>query len=254
MKNALESLSPKFIFLFGIAQVFLVLCTIGFFILLCLFIRNDGFSGPSFAKATAGAVAPTVTDSGGQPAPANVEIREVDESRDHIRGSKNAKVTIVTYTDLECPFCKRFHDTMAEVMQKYGNDLRMVYRHFPLDQLHSQARTEANATECANEQGKFWELTDIIFQQTASNDGLDLSKLNEYAKQAGVKDIAQFSSCVEQNKFASKIQEDETDGQGAGAQGTPYSILLGPNGEKVPLNGAYPTAQVEQLIDSLLNA
>lgn len=252
MKTALESLSPKFIFLFGAAQGFLVLCTIGFFIFLALFIKNDGFAGNA-VRVNTGTI-PTVTDSGEQPAAANVAIRDVDEDRDHIRGGNNAKVTIVTYTDLECPFCKRFHETMAEVMQKYGNDVRMVYRHFPLDQLHSQARAEANATECADEQGKFWELTDIIFKQTTSNDGLDLSKLNEYAKQAGVKDIAKFSSCVQQNKFATKIQEDEADGQGAGAQGTPYSILLGPNGEKVPLNGAYPTAQVEQLVDSLLNA
>ncbi len=253
MKNALDTLSPKFIFLFGIAQGFLVLCTVGFFILLCLFIRNDGFSGNSVVVKNDGG-APTVVDTNTPPAAENVVLREVDADRDHIRGDKDAKVTVVTYTDFECPFCKQFHTTMAQVMQKYGKDLRMVYRHFPLDQLHAQARTEANASECAAEQGKFWEFTDIVFQRTTSNDGLDLAKLPDYAKEAGVKDAAKFATCLENNTYASKVQEDELDGQGAGAQGTPYSIILGPNGEKVPLNGAYPIAQVEQIIDSLLGA
>lgn len=253
MKNTLESLSPKFIFIFGAVLGFLVLCTIGFFILLCMFIRNDGFGGSEKVAVRPGVV-PTVTDDDSPQPAGDVLLREVDEDRDHIRGSEDAKVTFVTYTDLECPFCKRFHETMTEVMKKYGKDVRMVYRQFPIDQLHAKARPEALATECAAEQGKFWELTDIIFKETTSNDGLDLAKLPAYAKQAGVKDAAKFAACIETQKFASRIQEDEADGQGAGARGTPYSIILGPNGEKVPLNGAYPLAQVEQIVDSLLQS
>lgn len=251
MKNTLESLSPKFIFIFGAVQGFLVLCTIGFFILLGIFIKGDGFGSEKTAVNTGAVPAPSVVEDGA-PQPTDVVLRDVDEDRDHIRGGKDAKVTFVTYTDLECPFCKRFHDTMTEVMQKYGDDVRMVYRQFPIDQLHAQARPEALATECAAEQGKFWEFTDIIFKETPSNDGLDLTKLPEYAKQAGVKDAAKFASCLETKKFAARVQEDEADGQGAGAQGTPYSIIIGPNGEKVPLNGAYPIAQVQQIVDSLL--
>lgn len=251
MKNVLDHVPPKYIFLFGAVQGFLVLCAIGFFILLALFLSNDGFGG-RVADTGGNVPTPTVTDDGAPPQPANIVIREVDEKRDHIRGDKDVKVTFVTYTDLECPFCKRFHDTMAQVMQKYGKDVRMVYRHFPLDQLHSQARTEAIATECAAEQGKFWELTDIIFKETTSNDGLDLAKLPDYAKQAGVKDVKKFTTCLADKKFADRVSEDEADAQGAGGQGTPYSIILGPKGEKVPLNGAYPLAQVTQIVDSLL--
>ncbi len=82
-------------------------------------------------------------------------------SKDHIRGNPDAPVKIVEYSDTECPFCKRFHTTMKEVMDEYGKDGKVawVYRHFPLDQLHSKARKEAVALECANEQGgndKFW--------------------------------------------------------------------------------------------------
>ncbi len=235
-------------FVAGLVGGILVLCTIGFFILLGMTLSGDG----STAKKVAVNPAPTGLENGGAEAPANVQVRPVDKDTDHIRGNKNAKVTIVGYTDLECPFCKRFHVTMQEVMKKYGDKVNFVIRHFPLDQLHSQARTEALASECAGEQGKFWEFVDIVFEKTTSNDGLDLSKMPEYAKTAGVKDVNKFNKCVSDKKFAEKVQADEQDAQAAGAQGTPYSIVLGPNGESIPLNGALPLSAIEATLQPLL--
>lgn len=104
-----------------------------------------------------------------------LKIRPADSTREDVRGNKNAKITIVEYSDFECPFCKRFHQTMQQVMQNFGNDIKWVYREFPLDGLHQQARTEAMAAECAHEQGKFWQMTDGIFQVTPSNDGMDVT-------------------------------------------------------------------------------
>ncbi|KKW42008.1 MAG: Sodium/proton antiporter [Candidatus Magasanikbacteria bacterium GW2011_GWA2_56_11] len=92
-----------------------------------------------------------------------------------VKGNQNAKITIVEYSDFECPFCKRYHDTMAQIIAKYGNEVRWVYRHLPLDSLHRKARTEALAAECAGEQGKFWEFTDQVFAVTPSNDGIDIT-------------------------------------------------------------------------------
>lgn len=238
-------LTPVQVFLSGLAGGVLVLCTVGFFILLGMNMSD----GP---KPKVVANNPTVQPAAAGPEQAGVQIREVDEKTDHIRGNKNADVTLVTYTDLECPFCKRFHDTTAQLLQKYGNELRIVYRHFPLDQLHAQARTEALATECAGEQGKFWELIDIIFAQTTSNDGLDLAKLPEYAKQAGVKDVNKFNKCLADKKYTDKVAADEQDAQTAGAQGTPYSVLVGPNGELVPVNGAQPLAALEATVQQFL--
>ncbi len=241
------SLKPTQMFIAGLIGGVLVLCTIGFFILLGMTL--SGGEGDSNEKI---AVNPTPTAPAGGEEPAGAPaIRPVTED-DHIRGGKNAKVTIVEYTDLECPFCKRFHGTTQEVLKKYGNDVRLVIRHFPLDQLHQQARQEAMATECAAEQGKFWELIDIIFEKTTSNDGLDLAKLPEYAKQAGVKDITKFNKCIADNKYADAIAADEQDAQAAGAQGTPYSVVLGPNGQAIPINGAQPLAAVQATIDQLL--
>lgn len=112
--------------------------------------------------------------------------------KDHIRGSLNSKVIIVEYSDTECPFCKRFHDTMKQVMDVYGKDGRVawVYRHYPLDGLHSRARKEALALECAFEQGgndKFWEYTDYIYKITNSGNTLDPSKLLDIASFVGLK-------------------------------------------------------------------
>lgn len=104
-----------------------------------------------------------------------LKLRPADPKTESVRGNQNAKITIVEYSDFECPFCKRFHQTMQQVISTYGNDVKWVYRHFPLDGLHQQARPEANMAECAHEQGKFWEFTDGVFKVTPSNDGMDIT-------------------------------------------------------------------------------
>jgi len=111
---------------------------------------------------------------------------------DHIRGNPDAKVVMVEYSDTECPFCKVFHATMQQVMNDYGKDGRVawVYRHFPIDSLHSKARKEAEAMECAYDQGgdeKFWSFTDRLYEVTTSNNGLDPNELYNIAKYVGLK-------------------------------------------------------------------
>lgn len=101
-------------------------------------------------------------------------IRGVQKN-EPVRGNEKAKITIVEYSDMECPFCKNFHNTMQQVMAVHEKNVKWVYRHFPLDSLHQQARPEANMAECAAEQGKFWEFTDSVFKVTPSNDGMDIT-------------------------------------------------------------------------------
>lgn len=194
-----------------------------------------------------------VVDEGvGEPKKPEVgDIREVG-NKDHIRGVSNAKVTIIEYSDLECPFCKHFHPTVQKVVDEYPGDVRWVFRHFPLEMLHSKAKKEAEATECAGEQGKFWELTDKIFEVTPGNDGLDLDTLPDLARQAGVVNISQFESCLESGKYAERIEEDLADAEAAGGMGTPYSVIIGPDGEKMPLSGAQPFEAVKAAVEELL--
>ena len=99
---------------------------------------------------------------------------------DHILGNVNAKIIIVEYSDLECPFCKMFHNTMHQVVEKSNGNVAWVYRHYPILQLHPKAFHEAEATECAWEQGgnsAFWKYTDKLFEITPSNNGLDETQL-----------------------------------------------------------------------------
>lgn len=185
--------------------------------------------------------------------PAIGDIRAVDAAKDHVRGAANAKVTIIEYSDTECPFCKRFQETMKQVMQEFPNDVRWVYRHFPLDQLHQKSRKEAVATECAGEQGKFWEMLDKIYEVTPTNDGLDPAKLPVLAKEVGVANIQQFETCLSSGKYDQRVADDVADAQKAGGRGTPYSIIIAPDGTKSPIGGALPfegiKASIQQVLD-----
>ena len=177
-------------------------------------------------------------------------------SKDHIRGNPDAPVKIVEYSDTECPFCKRFHTTMKEVMDEYGKDGKVawVYRHFPLDQLHSKARKEAVALECANEQGgndKFWSYADRLYEITPANNGLDPAELPKIAQFVGL-DTAKFNTCLASTKYDKHIEDEVQNAQATGGNGTPWSIVVAKNGKKYPLSGAQPYASVKQMIESVL--
>ena len=157
----------------------------------------------------------------------SIDNRPVTEE-DFIRGSSTAAVTVIDYSDLECPFCKQFHQIMNDMTDKYsGQELAWVYRHFPLESLHSKAPTEAHATECAAELGgedAFWEYTDRIFAVTPSNNELDLDRLPEIAAEIGL-DRQAFVSCHESRRHEAKVQEDFEDARSADGSGTPFVIV-----------------------------
>lgn len=179
------------------------------------------------------------------------EFRPVSAT-DHVRGAANAKVTIIEYSDFECPYCQQFHPTMQQVLTEYPNDVRWVYRHAPIVQRHSKAPKEAEATECAGEQGKFWELTDKIYEVSPTNNGLDLAILPQLAASVGVKDIPAFESCLASGRYAERVAEDLADAKSAGMLGTPYAVAVNNEGEKLPINGAQPFEAVKAIIDQLL--
>lgn len=172
---------------------------------------------------------------------------------DHVLGNPNADVLVIEYSDTECPFCKRFHETMNQVMDQYGKSgsVAWVYRHFPLDQLHPKARKEAEALECAAELGgneMFWKYTNRIFAITPANDGLDPAKLPEVAQELGL-DVGRFSSCLSSGKYAARVQRDFENGVKIGVRGTPYSIVWNKKtGKQMTINGAYPFDNVKTII------
>src|SRR3990167_5334017 len=209
------NMPPKMSFLFGLTVGIAVIASIGFVLVLK---RGEASQGTVSEKNTnTTALAPTVA----QPSPTVVEdtipipsgsgdIQMNAISKDeHIRGNVNAQVSVVEYSDLECPYCKRIHPTLKQVLTTYGDKVNWVYRHFPLDSLHSKARKEAEATECAAELGGndvFWAYVDKIYEITPSNDGLDPAQLPKIAKEVGL-DTATFEECLNSGRHAKTVQE-----------------------------------------------
>lgn len=183
----------------------------------------------------------------------DIQVRAVDEN-DHILGDINAPIKIVEYSDTECPFCKRLHETLNEIVAEYDGQVAWVYRHMPLRQLHSKAITESAATECVAELGgeeKFWTYLNKIYEVTPANNGLDLNLLPTMAEEIGI-DRAAFDECVDSGRHVAAIEASVAEGAAAGAQGTPYSIIITPNGEYIPVGGAQPINVWRQVIDALL--
>lgn len=183
-----------------------------------------------------------------QNAPEHIQLRPVTNN-DHIRGDNSASLTFVEYSDLECPFCKRFHETMQRVMKEYPGKVRWVYRNFPLAELHPKAFKEAQAAECAADQGKFWEYIDRIFEITPSNNNLDPAELANTAKFIHI-DEAKFSACLEAGTSAQKVDADVQDALNIGGRGTPYTIVVTKKGETIPLEGALPYENMKVFVDS----
>ena len=183
------------------------------------------------------------------------DIKPVTE-KDHIMGDINAPVKIVEYSDTECPFCKRFHYTMKSIMEGYEGRAVWVYRHFPVDELHPvKARAEAEALECANELGgskAFWAYLDKLFEITPSNNQLDLALLPEIAKYVGL-EKDKFESCLDSGKYANHVAQEAEEAMSTGGTGTPYTIIIAPDGRKFPIVGAQSYDVVASLIDMALS-
>jgi len=199
---------------------------------------------------------------GGQPAaggtqPSFGSADQVDKLRqdDHIRGDKNARMLLIEYSDLECPFCKRFHPTAQQLVDEYNGQVVWVYRHFPLDQIHQKADKEAEAVECAYElagNDGFWKLTDKIFEVTPSNNGLNLDDLPKLAGEVGLNQGA-FKTCLDSGKMAQHVEADFQNGAKAGVTGTPGNILLDTKTGKTKLiPGALPFENFKTEIDNML--
>ena len=185
-------------------------------------------------------------------------IRPID-ANDHVLGSPDARVLVVEYSDTECSFCKQFHSTMLRIMREYATLERIswVYRHFPIEEIHSKAPKEAEALECAGELGgnaKFWEYTNKLYEITPSDDKLDPKELTNIAKQVGLSS-EKFDTCLESGQYAPRVEIDVNNAKEMGAVGTPYSVLIDTKtGEHYPIEGAYPYLQLKQAIDLILNS
>lgn len=239
-KTFLDNFTSKQAFIMGIVLTILAMGTLGFLYTLKGGSLNLGTKSANRGAAPA-AIVPSAPSGGG--AVANANARPVDDN-DHIRGDENAPITIIEYSDYECPFCSRFHPTMNELIAN-NDDVRWIYRHFPLSSIHRDAQKAAEGAECAGDQGKFWEMTDLLF----AGAGVTRPQLSQYAKTLGL-NVSKFDACVDNGDFADKVAADAADAQGAGGTGTPFSVIIA-NGQQIPVSGAVPLSQIESIISSL---
>ncbi|MDH4330644.1 MAG: DsbA family protein [Candidatus Moranbacteria bacterium] len=164
------------------------------------------------------------TIAAGIPAGKYVELPSVGEN-DISYGSKDAKVTLVEYSDFQCPYCKAFHGTISQVVEKYGDQIQFVFKQLPLESIHPNAMNAALASECAAEQGKFIEYADKLFanqKDWGSSEGVQ--KLKSYAAQIGLK-TADFNACLDEEKYADKIAADMAEADKFGVTGTPALFI-----------------------------
>lgn len=159
------------------------------------------------------------------------------------KGPENAPVTIVEFSDFECPFCKRIHPTLQQVMETYEGEVRLVYRQFPLNSIHPNAQKAAEASLCADAQGKFWEMHDEMFEGSGV---LSVAGLKATAAEIGL-DTEAFATCLDSGEYADEVAADAAAAQQLGLGGTPALFI---NGRY--LSGAQPFEAIARVIDDEL--
>ena len=160
------------------------------------------------------------------------------------RGDVNAPVTITEYSDYQCPYCSRHHETVKKILEAYPGKVKWEYKHFPLDSMHPYARVAAEGAECAGDQGKFWEYTDLLYENQKS---INSEIVPQLAAQLDL-EMDEFTSCISSGKYKGKIASDLAEGQSKGVRGTPGNFVNG-----VELKGAVPFEQIKIEIDKALN-
>ena len=182
-------------------------------------------------------------------------LRPVSADYDHIYGNPEAPVTLVEYSDFECPYCKRFHFSTKEFIDKSNGKVNWVYRHYPLSFHNPGAQKESEASECAAEQGgndSFWKYTNTIYMRTkAGGKGFPIAKLVPLAEEIGL-DKSAFEKCLNSGKMAKRVSADFRNGSASGITGTPGSILIdNKSGKSLFLNGAVSLQKLNASLQQL---
>jgi protein-disulfide isomerase len=204
-----------------------------------------------------GRQAPTGAPGQAPTQPAEPQTVMVSVDGGAVKGDKNAKVTLIEFTDYQCPFCSRhFREVMPQIETDYvkTGKVRYVLREFPLEAIHPNAFKSAEAANCSGEQGKYWEMHDRLF---GNQNTLAAKELPDHAKAVGL-ELPKFQQCFDSGKYAAKVRKDFADGQKAGITGTPtfFLGLTDPKGSEVKavkkIVGAQSFVAFKEAIDSLL--
>lgn len=234
---------------------------VGTFVFAILFVVSlftGGFGGGS-APTTGNTVADTNPTPTPTPTPSQVKV-EIEEN-DPVLGDKDAPVTIVEFSDFQCPYCEKAYSGAVTDLKNSdyfkNGEVNLVFKHLPLDtscnsgmsrQLHPNACKAAEAAECANKQGKFWEYHDKLFENQQS---LGVDSLKQYAVQVGL-NTATFNKCLDGGEATTEVKKEINQANSAGGSGTPYFIVINnDDGSTYPVSGAVPFSQFEAAINAV---
>ena len=191
--------------------------------------------------------------------PTAPQIFQVSLDDDPVKGNPNAPVTVVEFSDFQCPFCSRFfQQTLPLIEENYidTGKIKFVYKDLPLDSLHPNARAAHIAAECADEQGKFWEYHDVLFEKQSQWSSLASSELEntftEFATDMGLQ-AASFESCMQSPNIADEVNKDTLEAASYGATGTPTFFIGNEKDGFIKLVGAQPYAVFQRVIDNQLS-
>lgn len=250
-KGSIDNLRPKAAFKAGLLSGLGVMFAIGFFVLLGMMLNGkDLGDGKDKINNNNNAGTANVNTNNNPSADTGTGEIVIDDIKDGdwLRGDKNAPVTIIEFSDIDCPFCTRFHDTMRQVMTDYAGQVNWVYRHFPLTSLHPEAAKKAEAAECVGELGgndAFWNFLDQLFDNSET-----LSGVADMAASVGV-NKSDFQECLDSGKYTSLVNGEAQEAQRAGGRGTPYSVILAGD-QKIAIPGALPYDSIKASLDSLV--
>ncbi|PIT89601.1 disulfide bond formation protein DsbA [Candidatus Kuenenbacteria bacterium CG10_big_fil_rev_8_21_14_0_10_36_11] len=226
--------SPKLNFFLGLVLGVAIISTAGFFSL-------------GLAKKSNNNQANNNQNNGEQVAGEQAEQPEIKvdlkiAETDHVLGDKNAPIKIFEFSDFQCPYCARHHETLNKIVADYKGQVAWIFKQFPI-QSHPLGLPGALASECAAEQGKFWEMADMIFKNQTT---LTTESFAKFAQSLGL-DTEKFNTCYKDEKYKEKIAADYNLGIDSGVQGTPSNFV---NNQSVP--GAVPYEEFKQIIEQLL--
>jgi len=212
-------------------------------------------AGAIFLTRDSGGSTATATNSdsrNGGSNTASISNFRLPDKNSHLKGNPDAKVTIVEFSDFECPFCARIHPTLTRLTNE-RNDVNWVYRHFPLSQIHSRALDASIASECVARLGgndAFWNFADSLFSNQKS---LGQSLYDQEAQKLGI-NLNEFESCMKDGDISKIVRDDLNEATSSGGRGTPFAVVITASGDFVPFSGAIPYENIVALVEQALES
>lgn len=251
-RGLFDQASPKLTFWFGFFVGAGIITLIGCVFMIVIMLKGVDLSS---AKTNTKTSTTTNTNAAAAPSPTPTTATTIDASKitisdsDYVRGNPDAKVTMVVFGDLECPYCKRFHPELLNVLEANPDDVKMVYKHFPLS-FHPEAKPAAVALECVGKlagSDSFWTFVDAVY---ADQSNIGANQFTTLASDLGI-NTADFAACQTSGEFDAKIAADQALGQSVGVGGTPSTFVIVGN-TATKLSGAVPQSDVDAAVATAL--